>query len=152
MPPLFTGHVRFTRRLPTAVLLVIGACAGGISPNAAADGLAVTVVTDSRHPVQAPEGVRIIELDAPTRIEAELVAHLPAAPHASARIVQQGLHNGGSELQRRLAHVYQAVADAWSLGVARIPAVVVDRRYIVYGDPDVDRAIARIEAYRGAAP
>jgi len=30
--------------------------------------------------------------------------------------------------------------------------VVVDRRYVVYGEPDVSRAIARINAYRSTHP
>ena len=106
---------------------------------AAAD---VLVVTDSRHPVQAPAGVRIIELDQATRIEVELAAHLPADPQQAAALV----------LQRRIGHAYQGVADAWGLGIAKIPAVVVDRRYVVYGEPDVSRAVARINAYRSTQP
>ena len=38
------------------------------------------------------------------------------------------------------------------LGIAKIPAVVVDRRYVVYGEPDVSRAVARINAYRSTQP
>ncbi|HCG1212261.1 TPA: DUF1525 domain-containing protein, partial [Pseudomonas aeruginosa] len=30
--------------------------------------------------------------------------------------------------------------------------VVVDRRYVVYGEPDVSRAVARINAYQSAQP
>ena len=44
------------------------------------------------------------------------------------------------------------MTDAWSLGVTKIPAVVVDRRYVVYGETDVSRALARIEEYRRAQP
>jgi integrating conjugative element protein (TIGR03757 family) len=44
------------------------------------------------------------------------------------------------------------VADAWGLGVAKVPAVVVDRRYVVYGQPDAARALARIEQYRRTQP
>ena len=47
---------------------------------------------------------------------------------------------------------YQGVADAWSLGITSLPAVVVDQRYVVYGDSDVARAIARIEQHRKAQP
>lgn len=110
------------------------------------------VVTDSRHPVQAPAGVRIIELDQATRIEVELAAHLPADPQQAAAAVRQRLHDGGEALQRRIGHAYQGVADAWGLGIAKIPAVVVDRRYVVYGEPDVSRAVARINAYRSTQP
>ncbi|ENJ2046957.1 DUF1525 domain-containing protein, partial [Pseudomonas aeruginosa] len=33
-----------------------------------------------------------------------------------------------------------------------IPAVVVDKRYVVYGEPDVARAVARIEQRRRTQP
>lgn len=112
----------------------------------------VLVVTDSRHPVQAAAGARVIELDLPARIEAELAEGLPADPSHAAALVQKRLHDGGKALQLRLGSAYQGVADAWGLGIAKVPAVVVDRRHVVYGEPDVSRAVARIEAYRRAQP
>ena len=138
-----------SRRL-LAARLAGGLCAALLGPIAAAAD--VLVVTDSRHPVQAPVGVRIIELDQATRIEVELAAHLPADPQQAAALVRQRLHAGGEALQRRIGHAYQGVADAWGLGIAKIPAVVVDRRYVVYGEPDVARAMARIEAHRRTQP
>ncbi len=133
-----------------AAMLAAGLCAALLSSAAAAAD--VLVVTDSRHPVQAPAGARVIELDQPMRIEAELAAHLPAQPEKAAALVQQRLRDGGEALQRRIGQAYQGVADAWGLGIAKIPAVVVDRRYVVYGEPDVARAVARIDAYRSARP
>ncbi|MEN1465372.1 DUF1525 domain-containing protein, partial [Pseudomonas aeruginosa] len=47
---------------------------------------------------------------------------------------------------------YQGVTDAWSLDVTTIPAVVVDQRFVVYGEPDVARAVARIEQHRRTQP
>lgn len=112
----------------------------------------VQVFTDRHHPVEAPADVRVVELDAPARIESDLGANLPSDPAQAAAIVQQRLKDGGVGLQRRLASAYQGVADAWSLGVTKIPAVVVDRRYVVYGERDVTRALARIEEYRRTQP
>ncbi|HCG1211392.1 TPA: TIGR03757 family integrating conjugative element protein, partial [Pseudomonas aeruginosa] len=90
-------------------LLAAGLLAVLLGPSAwAAD---VLVVTDSRHPVQAPAGVRIIELDQATRIKVELAAHLPADPQQAAALVRQRLHDGGEALQRRIGHAYQGVAD-----------------------------------------
>lgn len=116
---------------------------------AAAD---VLVVTDSRHPVQAVAGARVVELDLPARIEAELAANLPADPARATAIVQQRLREGGKELQRRIGRAYQDVAEAWGLGIAKVPAVVVERRYVVYGEADAARAVARIEAHRMTNP
>ncbi|HEO1529269.1 TPA: TIGR03757 family integrating conjugative element protein [Pseudomonas aeruginosa] len=148
--PAHSLNLPAASRRPLATRLAAGLCVALLGPTAAAAD--VLVVTDSRHPVQAPAGVRVIEMDQATRIEVELAAHLPADPQRAAALVRQRLHDGGEALQRRIGHAYQGVADAWGLGIARIPAVVVDRRYVVYGEPDVPRAVARIDAYRSTQP
>lgn len=95
----------------------------------------------------------MIELDAPERfVQSELAAHLPTAPEQAAAIARQRLADGGAALQKRLALAYQGVVEAWSLGITRVPAVVVDRRYVVYGEADVDRAVSLIEQYRSTHP
>ena len=128
---------------------VTWSCVALFSPLAAAD---VLVVTDSHHPIKIMGGERVIELDLPGRIEAELSAGLPADPGQAEAIVQQRLREGKETLQRRIGRAYQDVTDAWGLGVVKIPAVVIDRRYVVYGEPDVARAVARIDAHRSARP
>ncbi|MBD9368000.1 MULTISPECIES: TIGR03757 family integrating conjugative element protein [Gammaproteobacteria] len=109
------------------------------------------VVTDQTHPVSG-KADRLILLDAPSRIEAELASDLPADPSRAERIARDRLSQGGANLQRRIASAYQGVTDAWSLGITSLPAVVVDQRYVVYGEPDVARAIARIEQHRRTQP
>lgn len=112
----------------------------------------VVVVTDSRHPVKTMGGERLIELDEAPRLEAELSRELPTDPEQATAIAKSRLSQGGVDLQRRIASAYQGVTDAWSLGVTSLPAVVVDRRYVVYGEPDVARAVARIAQHRKAQP
>lgn len=148
MPAAFTRFAPGWRTLGLAVALP--ASLAVFSPATfAAD---VVVVTDSRYPVKTTGGERLIELDEGPRIEAELSADLPADPERAAAIVRQRLNQGGTDLQRRIGTAYQGVADAGSLGVATIPAVVVDQRYVVYGEPDVARAVSRIEQYRRTQP
>ncbi|MBH9411756.1 TIGR03757 family integrating conjugative element protein [Pseudomonas aeruginosa] len=149
--PAHSLNLPAASRRPLATRLAAGlwAVLFLFTQTAAAD---VLVVTDSRHPVQAPAGGQVIELDQATRIAVELAAHLPADPQPAAARVRPRLHDGGEALQRRIGHAYQGVADAWGLGIAKIPAVVVDRRYVVYGEPDVPRAVARITAYRSTQP
>jgi integrating conjugative element protein (TIGR03757 family) len=113
----------------------------------------VWFITDSTRPLQGTRiPTRMIELDAARRIEAELSAGLPRNPHEAESIVRQRLQAGGPTLQRRLQVASQGITDAWSLGIATIPAVVVDQRYVVYGEPNVARAVARIEQHRRAQP
>ncbi|WJV25599.1 MULTISPECIES: TIGR03757 family integrating conjugative element protein [Pseudomonas] len=130
--------------LPTAVLACIA------WPAIAAD---IHVFTDRAHPVRSvPSGVEVVAVDLGERLENELATELPADPEQAARLVQHRLEQGGAALQRRLAAAYQGVTEAWSLGVVKIPAVVVDHRYVIYGEPDVTLALARIARYRKDHP
>jgi integrating conjugative element protein (TIGR03757 family) len=148
MPGAFTRFAPGWRTLGLAVALP--ASLAVFSPATfAAD---VVVVTDSRHPVKTMGGERLIELDEAPRIEAELSANLPTNPDQATALVKRRLTQGGTDLQRRIATAYQGATDAWSLGITAVPAVVVDQRYVVYGEPDVARAIARIEQHRRAQP
>ncbi|KIP18152.1 hypothetical protein KY49_3557 [Burkholderia sp. MSHR3999] len=112
----------------------------------------VWIVTDHQHPVLGTEGARVIELDAPAKIEAMLSTDLSAHSTQAAAAVQQRLQADHGALAHQLVSIYQSVADAWGIGITTIPAVVVDRRYVVYGDPDASHALARIHAYREAHP
>ncbi|MFG6935597.1 TIGR03757 family integrating conjugative element protein [Burkholderia pseudomallei] len=113
-------------------------------------GADIWIVTDQQHPVRSLAHARVIELDAPTQIEATLSQDLPANPSEATAEVRERL--GNSAVTQQLTAAYQGVTDAWRIGVTKIPAVVVDQRYVVYGDPDVVHAVARIQAYREAHP
>ena len=112
----------------------------------------VWIITDHQHPVRSTADARVIELDAPSRIEAALSAGLPADLQQATALMQQRLKTDDAARVQELAAAYQGVADAWSLGVITVPAVIVDRHYVVYGDPDAAHAVARIKAWREAHP
>lgn len=104
------------------------------------------VITTKASPISGIADRQIL-LDEALRLESELAAKLPADQERASAIVQQRLKQGGTDLQRRIGTAYQGIADAWSLGVTKVPAIVVDRRYVVYGETDVARAVARIDQY-----
>src|SRR3546814_17472926 len=81
------------------------------------------------------------------RIEAELSADLPSDSRQAAELVQHRLKEGGPLLQQRLAGAYQGVTDDWSLGITTIPAIVVDQRYVIYGDTNLEQALTHVEKY-----
>lgn len=111
------------------------------------------VITDQAHPVSAPSGTRIILVDDQQRLEEQLSQQLPADPRQAAATIQQYLASSdGKRLQSDLAQAQQDVTDAWSVGVEKIPAVVVDRRYVVYGEPDVAKAVGLINRARSPSP
>ncbi|WP_162880307.1 MULTISPECIES: TIGR03757 family integrating conjugative element protein [Pseudomonas syringae group] len=110
------------------------------------------VITDRNHPVQAPAHVRLILLDESERLETKLSEGLPANQQQAIAIMQQRLKsNDALRLQRDLALAQQNLVDAWSIGVTKVPAVVVDRQFVVYGETNVLAAEHRIAQWRAAA-
>jgi integrating conjugative element protein (TIGR03757 family) len=106
-------------------------------------------VTDSAHPLSLPPGVRLIQLDAGERLEVQLSAGLSTDPAQAALALRSRLQGpAGVQLGQELATAQQGLVEAWSVGVQKVPAVVVDRRYVVYGETDVNQALTRIDAYR----
>lgn len=111
----------------------------------------VCVYTDAAHPVSAPATVRVVRLDAPAELQSQLSKGLPKDPAEAALFIREQLRTQGGDLSRRLSGAYQGVVEAWNLGVLKLPAVVVDGRFVVYGDGDVTHALSLIEQFRGAA-
>ncbi|RMV81920.1 Integrating conjugative element protein, family [Pseudomonas amygdali pv. sesami] len=110
------------------------------------------IVTDRNHPVQAPAHVRLIILDESERLEAKLSEGLPANQQQAIAIMQQRLMSSDAQrLQRDLALAQQNLVDAWSMGVTKVPAVVVDRKFVVYGETNATAAEYRIAQWRAAA-
>ncbi|WP_122384210.1 TIGR03757 family integrating conjugative element protein, partial [Pseudomonas savastanoi] len=67
-------------------------------------------------------------------------------------IMQQRLKSADAQrLQRDLALAQQNLVDAWSIGVTKVPAVVVDRAFVVYGETNALAAEHRIAQWRTAA-
>ncbi|KPW91528.1 MULTISPECIES: TIGR03757 family integrating conjugative element protein [Pseudomonas syringae group] len=110
------------------------------------------IVTDRNHPVQTPAHVRLILLDESERLEAKLSEGLPANQQQAISIMQQRLKSSDAQrLQRELALAQQDLVDAWSIGVTKVPAVVVDRKFVVYGETNARAAEYRIAQWRTAA-
>lgn len=137
-----TGQLCFNWHLQA---LLVGAFLSISAPSLAE----TIVVTDSRYPVTAGPDVRVIVLDRAKDIQRQMSQGLPADPNLAKAEFQRryGGQRGASVLQEmRVAQ--QGVVDAWTLKIAKVPAVVVDRRFVVYGYTDVAHAEAVIAAHR----
>jgi len=111
------------------------------------------VLTDSTHPVSNTEGYRVVFLDEQHRLEEQLTGRLPSDLSNAATTIQTYLSSpDGIRLQHELTLAQQGVTDAWSLGIKKIPAVVVDRRYVVYGETDASNAVKMIERFWSTEP
>lgn len=111
----------------------------------------VEVFTTAGEPfVNVPASAAVVELDAPARFDARLSQDLPADPSRAKQMLQSRMNE--PEWQRMLkdyGRLYQGVVRAWMLGIEKVPAVVVDSQYVVYGESDVERALEEIEQARG---
>lgn len=103
------------------------------------------VYTDKAHTVSAAIDARVVLLDRQHHLETDLSRDLPPDPQLAAAIIHGRLSSpSGKRLQSDLTKAQQDITDAWSMGIEKIPAVVVDRRYVVYGEPDVAKALELI--------
>lgn len=112
-------------------------------------GNEVWIVTDRAHPVfGAPADARVTLLDDAQQLIASLSAALPADPSRAAALATERLTQDERALQAELGVAYQSLVDAWSLGITKVPAVVVERRYVLYGESNVERALRHIKQFR----
>ncbi len=103
----------------------------------------IEVFTTAGQPaINVPSGVAVFELDAPARLDAELSHDLPADPEAAANLIKKRMASPEWRVTAdRYADSYLGLARAWQLGVEKVPAVVIDGRHVVYGQPDVAAAM-----------
>ncbi len=109
----------------------------------------VAVFTLASIPVRAAGAAAVYELDRRDRQAAAFGADLPSDPEAALAESRRRLASpAGRALRAELEAAGQGNALAARLGVDRLPAVVVDGRYAVYGVRDVRRALELVAAWR----
>lgn len=143
MAPLLSYNARDTCTFPTYLVLLVT-----LTTTLQTSGETI-LITDTLLPIAATKDIRVITLDTPAALEGALSAHLPADPAQAQRIFAQRM---SPEVAAQLTQAHQNVTDAWSVGVTKVPAVVVDRKYVVYGETNVQRALDRVEEYRRTEP
>ena len=127
--------------------LALAACPG---PGAvAAEVVAFTV---SSMPLRATGGTRVHVLDERDGHAEAFGAGLPGDPERALAEARRRLETpAGRAALARIAEAAAGNALAGRLGIEKLPAVVVDGRYVVYGERDVARAVERVEAWRAEA-
>ncbi|WP_416139132.1 TIGR03757 family integrating conjugative element protein [Halomonas sp. HK25] len=126
----------------------------GLSACLAGSALAeptIEVFTTAGEPaLNVPPDVAVIELDAPGRLDAKLSHDLPADPDVAASLMRERMSSPEwQETADLYADSYVGLARAWQLGVEKVPAVVIDGRYVIYGQLDVAEALSEAERLLG---
>jgi integrating conjugative element protein (TIGR03757 family) len=125
-------------------LIVLSALFAGVA--GAAD---VLVFTDSAHPLTNTGDAKVFVLDRVLQIEKEMSEGLPSNIDQAERLAKERLNSSeGVKKIEELSQAYQGLMQAWQMGVTKVPAVVVEGRYVVYGQPDVALAVSIIDKKR----
>ncbi|HBC5065889.1 TPA: TIGR03757 family integrating conjugative element protein [Proteus mirabilis] len=97
-----------------------------------------TIYADSNTPLLNTEGSHIIYLDAPNIIQQQLFNDLSCNPKQAEQQVRSIIQSSDwQQKQHQITQAYQGVLHAYTLKLAKYPAVVFDDRYVVYGTTDV---------------
>ena len=118
-------------------------------PAGAGDVVAFTL---SSMPLRAVVGATVHVLDARDGYAEAFGADLADDPErALAEARRRVATPAGRAALARIASAAAGNALAGRLGIEKLPAVVVEGRYVVYGVRDVARAVERIKAWRAEA-
>ena len=119
-------------------------------PGAAAGD--VVAFTLSSIPLRGAGGATVHVLDARDGHAEAFGADLPDDPERALAEARRRLETpAGRATLARLASAAAGNALASRLGIEKLPAVVVDGRYVVYGVRDIARAVERVEAWSAEA-
>ncbi|HCL5064030.1 TPA: TIGR03757 family integrating conjugative element protein [Salmonella enterica] len=112
------------------------------------------IYTTARYPVENPEpGVVIQVLEDIHSLEQSLFPALSQHPErAEQQAREQMKQSDWREQEARLTRAYQSLLDAYALGVEKIPAVVLDERYVVYGTTDIRVAEKKRDTWQETQP
>ncbi|MEQ9590926.1 MAG: TIGR03757 family integrating conjugative element protein [Parvibaculaceae bacterium] len=109
----------------------------------------VVVFTTSAYPIHDPEqrATAIYALDATVQSLSALGEALPRDPELAQAEVMRRLND--EQWRGRFSavqHALEGVSEAWMHNITRLPAVLVNDRYVIYGVTDVERALHFVEA------
>lgn len=102
-------------------------------------GAQTVIYTTTRYPVSDTDvDTQVYMLDEAQRLEQSLFPALAGeAQRAEQQARQRMQQPDWKEIEARLTGAYQSLLSAWSLGVEKVPAIVFDGHYVVYGTTDV---------------
>ncbi|HCT3090278.1 TPA: TIGR03757 family integrating conjugative element protein [Salmonella enterica subsp. diarizonae serovar 61:l,v:z35] len=112
------------------------------------------IFTTARYPVENQEpGVVIQVLEDIHSLEQSLFPALSQHPEqAEQQAREQMKQPDWREQEARLTRAYQSLLDAYALGVEKVPAVVLDEKYVVYGTTDIRVAEKKRDTWQETQP
>ena len=112
------------------------------------------IYTTPDHPVVNPDpGVVVQVLEDVSSLEQQLfppLSDVPAEAERQARV--RMLQPDWKTQEAHLSRAWQVLLDAYTTGITKVPAVVFDDQYVVYGTTDITLAQTKLDAWREAQP
>lgn len=94
----------------------------------------------------------IYDLSARKRLEAELSYGLPGDPRLAQVMVRERVSQIPERMKQALIDAHQGELNARQYGIRRVPAVVFDGWYVVYGTSDLTEALGTYQREGEATP
>ncbi|MGJ8517621.1 TIGR03757 family integrating conjugative element protein [Carnimonas bestiolae] len=115
------------------------------SANAGVEVFTLSTITLQHVPHEAA----VVEMDRGEALDREISEGLPNDSDAASRVMATRMKTPAfQEHAEALKEAYTGLTRAWQLGIQKLPAVVVDQQYVVYGESDVRRALAEIHRHK----
>lgn len=111
----------------------------------------IEVFTTDEFPVLQTEGMvySLANLDEAERLTAELGKDLGNDPiEAKQKVLKQVNSPRGHELLQEIPKAFARTARAMKLGIRRLPAIVFDERWVIYGETNMMKAAASYQIYQ----
>jgi len=88
--------------------------------------------------------IKILNLDAVKAVTQHLNHDLPLNEDAALKLVKERIDAiGPNTFNKQILQAYQPLIRAMQLGVDRIPAVVFDNQFVIYGTTDIPLALKK---------
>lgn len=100
----------------------------------------VEVFALSTIPIVNARDAQVYYLDGIAELEAALSNYLPPNEQQARAITEDRMHRLGPGVQQQLRQTGTGLARALEMKLQRVPAIVFDGKYVVYGVTDVDGA------------
>lgn len=108
--------------------------------------------SDKSQVKNAPKHALIYDVTQTAKLERKMQSLLPNSKGLkNTRLIFQKKLKSNPQMKKivkDIANSYEWLSVASSLGVAKIPAVIIDSQYVVYGEHNVKKAIALVDRYK----
>lgn len=99
-------------------------------------------------PTNVPDHAIFVELDEAGRLDALISENLPDDPQRAMAYMQTLMRSDQwQHLTLQLKHAYTGLARAKQLGIDKVPAVVIDSQYVIYGVTNIEEALRMYHDY-----